>query len=81
LPAEVREHEPSLALFAGPTGLEIYRRLLPEAQRSLVSGGWLWMEIGHGQREQIASLLQGWEAVEFIPDLQGIPRVAVARNG
>lgn len=81
LPAEVREHEPSLALFAGPTGLEIYRRLLPEAQRSLVSGGWLWMEIGHGQREQIASLLQGWEAVEFIPDLQGIPRVAMARNG
>lgn len=78
LPKEVRDYEPAQALFAGPTGLEFYRRLIPAAQQQLVSGGWLLMEIGHGQRDAVAALLQGWEAVEFIPDLQGIPRVSVA---
>ncbi len=82
LPIEVREHEPALALFAGPTGLEFYQRLIPAAHPLLVSGGWLLMEIGHGQRDAIRALLedQHWDSVEFIPDLQSIPRVAVARK-
>lgn len=80
LPVEVREHEPPLALFAGPTGLEIYRRLIPEAKSLLAPGGWLMMEIGHGQRDAIAKMLADWHDVEFIADLQRIPRVAVARR-
>lgn len=82
LAAEVREHEPAQALFAGPTGLEMYRRLIPDAFPLLVSGGWLVMEIGQGQRNAIRALLddKNWDAVEFLPDLQGIPRVAVARK-
>ena len=82
LPAEVREYEPAQALFAGPTGLEVYRRLIPDALPLLVSGGWLMMEIGQGQREAARELLQDsdWDGVEFLPDLQGIPRVAVARK-
>ena len=80
LPQEVREFEPALALFAGPTGLEIYTRLIVEARDVLEPGGWLLMEIGHGQRDAVAKLLHGWDGVEFIPDLQGIPRVAVARK-
>lgn len=80
LAVEVREYEPSLALFAGPTGLEIYQRLIPEAQSMLTPGGWLLMEIGYDQSGAVAQLLQGWDAVEFIADLQGIPRVAIARK-
>ncbi len=80
LPKEVREYEPSVALFAGKTGLEFYRRLIPDAWPRLASGGWLLMEIGHGQRDAVAELLHGWNAVEFVPDLQGIPRVAMARR-
>jgi release factor glutamine methyltransferase len=81
LPAEVREYEPAQALFSGPTGLELYRRLIPDARPLLVSGGWLMMEIGQGQRDAVHALLNdaNWEGVEFIPDLQGIPRVAIAR--
>ncbi len=79
LPKEVRDYEPSQALFAGRTGLEFYQRLIPAAQPLLVPGGWLMMEIGHGQREAVAAMLRGWNAVEFIADLQGIPRVAIAR--
>lgn len=79
LAAEVRDYEPDIALFAGPTGLEIYGRLIGEAGRALDLGGWLLMEIGHGQREAIEAMLRDWDAVTFIADLQGIPRVVCAR--
>lgn len=82
LPAEVREYEPAQALFAGPTGLEVYRRLIPDAIPLLAPGGWLMMEIGQGQRDAVHRLLRdaGLDVVEFLPDLQGIPRVATARK-
>jgi release factor glutamine methyltransferase len=82
LVAEVREYEPAQALFAGPTGLEIYRRLIPEALPLLRSGGWLMMEIGQGQRDAVRALLKDadWGGVEFIADLQSIPRVVIARR-
>ena len=82
LPAEVREYEPAQALFAGPTGLDVYRRLVPDALSLLVSGGWLMIEIGQGQRDAVRALISDtdWDGVEFLPDLQRIPRVAVARK-
>jgi release factor glutamine methyltransferase len=80
LSVEVRDYEPSLALFAGEDGLEVYRRLIPAAFDALVPGGFLLLEIGYGQSPAIAELLtgSGFEQIEFIPDLQGIPRVACA---
>jgi release factor glutamine methyltransferase len=80
LEAQVREYEPAGALFAGPSGLEVYERLIPEAHRALKPGGWLLMEIGQGQRDALAALLSGWNDVSFIDDLQGIPRVACAQR-
>ena len=80
LSKEVRDYEPSVALFAGPTGLEIYPRLIAQSAQRLATGGWLIMEIGQGQRSAIACLLKDWDELEFIPDLQNIPRVALARK-
>jgi release factor glutamine methyltransferase len=82
LSIEVREHEPALALFAGEDGLAIYRRLIPDAFAVLASGGFLLMEIGYGQSQAVAALLTaaGFEQIEFVPDLQGIPRVACGRR-
>jgi release factor glutamine methyltransferase len=82
LAVEVREYEPGLALFAGDEGLEIYRRLIPEAFAVLVPGGFLALEIGFGQSPAIADLLAayGFRQIEFVPDLQGIPRVACAQR-
>jgi release factor glutamine methyltransferase len=80
LHAQVREYEPAAALFAGASGLDIYERLIPQAHDALRVGGLLAMEIGSGQHEAIAALLRGWEAVRFVEDLQGIPRVALARR-
>ncbi len=77
---QVRDYEPAQALFAGADGLDIYRRLLPQALIHLKVGGLLALEIGHGQREAIESLLDGWHQVEVLPDLQQIPRVVLARR-
>ena len=42
--------------------------------------GLLAMEFGVGQREALAELLRDWRAVQFLNDLQGIPRVVIARR-
>ncbi len=80
LEPQVRDYEPRSALFAGPTGLEVYERLIPQAKGILKPGGWLMMEIGQGQRAGLLHLLEGWTDVSFADDLQGIPRVAIARR-
>jgi release factor glutamine methyltransferase len=80
LEPQVRDYEPASALFAGPSGLDVYERLIPEALAALEPGGWLLMEIGQGQRDALAQLLSGWNDVGFVDDLQGIPRVACARR-
>ncbi|HEY0162157.1 MAG TPA: peptide chain release factor N(5)-glutamine methyltransferase [Edaphobacter sp.] len=77
---EVRAYEPHSALFSGKDGLDLYRRLIPAAYDALQPGGLLALEIGHGQREAIASLLEGWHEVGFVDDLQSIPRVVLARK-
>ena len=82
LSVEVREHEPHAALFAGDDGLALYRRLIPEARKLLVPGGWLVMEIGYGQQPAIEELMpeSKYGSVHFIADYQGIPRVAVGQR-
>jgi release factor glutamine methyltransferase len=82
LSVEVREHEPHTALFAGADGLDLYRRLIPEAFPLLEPNGWLALEIGYGQRSAIESLLAsaGYREIHFVSDYQGIPRVASARR-
>jgi release factor glutamine methyltransferase len=77
---EVRDHEPAVALYGGADGLEVYRRLIPEAARLLKPGGWLVMEIGYRSGEAVAAMLGTWREVETIPDLAGLPRVMVARR-
>jgi release factor glutamine methyltransferase len=80
LQIEVREHEPHCALFGGQQGLDVYRRLIPQAEQVLKPGGWLVLEIGYSQEQGIRELLSGWLEVRMVPDLQGIPRVLVARK-
>jgi release factor glutamine methyltransferase len=79
LEPQVAEWEPHGALFAGPSGFEIYARLIPQAAGLLKPGGLLALEIGFGQQAEIESLLckdRRWSASHFQHDLQGIPRVA-----
>jgi release factor glutamine methyltransferase len=77
---EVRKFEPRDAVFAGPTGLEVIARLIPQAQAALKPDGWLVMEISGTIAAGVDKLLSGWNEVEFTKDLQGIARVAAARR-
>ena len=80
LQREVRDWEPALALFAGTEGLDIYRRLIPEAWRVLKPGGLLALEMGQGQSDAIAALAEDWRNHELIPDLAGILRVLICEK-
>lgn len=82
LQREVRDFEPAVALFGGPTGVEIYTRLLADAGRVLKPGGWIVMEIGYQAQERITAMLRdgAWTAIEVAQDLAGWPRVVSARR-
>ncbi|MCX6876715.1 MAG: peptide chain release factor N(5)-glutamine methyltransferase [Verrucomicrobia bacterium] len=81
LSCEVR-HDPPLALFGGPDGLELLRRFIPEAFTRLRSGAWLALEIGHDQASQVAAMLRGagFSQIEVKSDLSGVPRFPFARR-
>jgi release factor glutamine methyltransferase len=81
LQREVRDHEPREALFGGPTGVEIYARLIEQAGALLSSGGILVLELGYNSAEYVQTILAAgkcWTNVTFTNDLAGIPRVAAA---
>ncbi len=77
---EVARHEPHGALFAGVDGLDVYRRLIPQASNVLKPHGLLAMEFGFGQKESLAALLASWKNVRFLNDYAGIPRVVLAER-
>lgn len=82
LQREVRDHEPRVALTAGPDGLSIIRRLLNESGHFLKTGGHLLFEIGFDQGEAVDRLVSRdeWQLIEIQRDLQGIPRIVALRK-
>jgi release factor glutamine methyltransferase len=81
LQREVREHEPHVALFSPADELEVYRRLMAGAERLLIEGGHLMMEVGIGMDERVLELFgAGWEKRPTKADLQGIPRTVILRK-
>jgi release factor glutamine methyltransferase len=77
---EVRKFEPRNAVFAGPTGLGVIERLIPQAREVLKPGGWLVIEMSGTIAERVQELLSDWKDVQITNDLQGIARVASARK-
>jgi len=81
LPPEVRDHEPSVALFAGSDGLATIARLVQTASGHLRQRGTVVFEFGFGQAEAVEALISRAPTLRLIEikhDLQGIPRTAVA---
>ncbi len=80
LSREVRDHEPRVALTSGPSGFEIYERLIAGAQRVLRPGGYLVMELGYNSSDRVLTMLDGgFEDIQLNADLAGIPRVVSCR--
>ena len=76
LSAEVRDHEPASALFAGIDGLDDYRRIVPDLPRLLAPGGAAVLEIGWTQAKAVSALaLQHGLLPAVHSDLGGRPRV------
>jgi len=73
-------HEPDSALFAGPDGLGVIRRLVPAA--AATRAALLAVEVGEGQAEGVAVLAgaAGFTATRTVADLAGIARVVVAER-
>ena len=79
---EVR-FEPSGALYAGVDGLDVIRRLVPQSVERLTRGGTLMFEFGFGQADAVSELILSAAALTMVgqrSDLQGIPRVAIAKK-
>jgi release factor glutamine methyltransferase len=80
---EVRDYEPSVALFGGADGLDAVRALLQEAGEALSPHGLLLFEVGYDQADAVAAAISADRAltlVEVRDDLQRIPRVIIARR-
>ncbi|MBC7521786.1 MAG: peptide chain release factor N(5)-glutamine methyltransferase, partial [Sandarakinorhabdus sp.] len=56
LAPDVRDHEPASALFAGPHGLDDYRRIVPQLAGLLMPGGIAIVEIGYTQAAAVTAL-------------------------
>ena len=84
LAPEVRDHEPRVALAAGPDGLGALRRLVAESPRVVAPGGWLVVEVGVEQAAAVRRLAETTGScvrIEVVRDHAGIERVVAVRLG
>jgi release factor glutamine methyltransferase len=83
LQAEVREHEPVIALEAGEDGLDVVRALLAAAEPATATGAQLLIEVGAGQAASVVDFAAehaAWQSVAVYPDLNRIERVVHLRR-
>jgi release factor glutamine methyltransferase len=83
LPREVRDHEPHSALFGGPTGIEMYARLIEQAGAQFRPGGILVLELSYNSADAVRKMFhteRRWAKIGITSDLAGIPRVIAAER-
>ncbi len=83
LEPEVRDFEPRIALDGGKEGLRFYRQILPQVGKHLAKGGWLMLEVGKGQYQEVRNLMEssgGFRTPSTVKDLSGIERVVSAQK-
>ncbi len=81
LQLEVKDFEPRNALTDGKDGLSIVENLVAQTPNFLKPGGFLLMEIGFDQANEVRKMFSSkiWKTVEILPDLQDIPRTVKAQ--
>jgi len=82
LSRDIRDYEPQIALEAGPTGMEVYDRLIPQAASRLQNQGWLVLETSPMLIDTLQQTVvrAGFDSVEAVSDLEGHGRIVVARR-
>ncbi len=77
------QNEPKIALDGGKDGLEIYRRIIDEAYKYLNLNGYLALEIGYDQKEEVIELIKSTKRYTDIyskKDLAGNDRIIICKN-
>ncbi len=77
LQLSVRDFEPRLALDGGADGLNPYREIAANGRDLLGEGGFVALEVGWDQKQQIEKLFASWSRLEWKWDFQGIARTAL----
>lgn len=83
LPAGVKDFEPRQALWAGKTGVEFYEKLIYQADAHLAQKGWLLLEIGAKQGQQVKAIMEKtglYDRLHLRADYAGWPRVLKGRR-
>ena len=79
LPADVRNHEPAIALFGGADGMKTPRLFIAASARLLKPGGFLAIEHHEAQGDEIAAVLSlDFQDILLHQDLTGRPRFTTA---
>jgi release factor glutamine methyltransferase len=78
LPPEIVRYEPPGALYGGPDGLDVVRRLVGAVD----DVGLVALEVGLGQARSVRSLLRRtrFRSIETRRDLAGVERVVLGRR-
>lgn len=81
VPAEVRDHDPQVALFSGPDGLDVMRKLTGRGAELLRPGGLICVEHAEANAEETVALFTrhgAWKQVRDHRDLTDRPRFTTA---
>ena len=83
LPESVKNFEPHLALFGGRDGLDFYRSIAENYTKALKPGGFLALEFGMGQGDDVCSILveNGYTILERTKDFNDRERAVLAQYG
>lgn len=81
LDIEVKKYDPRLALDGGDDGLDFYRKIIQNVGKRLNKKGWLYFEIGQGQKSDVCNLMQegGFEDIQVVKDYNKIERIVYGR--
>ncbi|MBP3672520.1 MAG: peptide chain release factor N(5)-glutamine methyltransferase [Oscillospiraceae bacterium] len=83
LPDSVKLYEPHIALFGGRDGLDFYRSIAANYTRALKPGGYLALEFGDTQGDDVCRILEdhGYTILERTRDYNDRERAVLAQYG
>ena len=81
LDIEVKNYDPKLALDGGSDGLDFYRKIISDSPKRLNKKGWLYFEIGQGQKDSVVELMQsaGFQEIQVVKDYNKIERIVYGK--
>lgn len=83
LPRSVSDYEPHMALYGGEDGLDFYRAIAENYTPALKPGGYLCLEFGMGQGDDVCRILaeHGYTILERTRDYNDRERAVLAQYG